>query len=485
MFYSYYSGKRIIALFICMFVFVFQEGLAETGSSVPGAFRGYINNIRKPTDYKNIPEITSYFCPHTITSEQAEEDIEMVKYLFENAYSGREYWGNQGIDFDSMYKELKSLAGKNDKVEVEDIEKVITESLKDINDGHLVMLGKARHRFYEHKDAFFSDLLLEKKQGKFVVIRSNIRDVPVGSIYYGPSSNLFLTLSPEDKNHYLLGVLSYDYKVFEKFKFNNTYVFVPLHPCRLSKFQQWSKNVYYQQKYNGVQIVTVTSFLNKHRDELIKFLDFARTLRKTPYIILNVCNNHGGNSDFAKLFFIYLNDTAQWMKHSAELDSPAVLQTFLKEDLNSLPVGIKKYYEFKLKCLRQMRRNPVRKWRIANIPLERSYGSYNGRAVVLINRNVMSSGESTVSFARSVKDSVIVGENTAGIGTFGDIREYGLKHSKIRFIMPYKLFINRDCKEGEGFYPDYWLDSSRPLDEITRWLKQPDTYQFEPEFTVF
>lgn len=59
-----------------------------------------------------------------------------------------------------------------------------------------------------------------------------------------------------------------------------------------------------------------------------------------------------------------------------------------------------------------------------------------------VDREVCSSGELTVSYSRAVKDHLLIGENTAGIAAFGDVREYVLPNSNIRLHLPSSFFWN-------------------------------------------
>jgi hypothetical protein len=38
--------------------------------------------------------------------------------------------------------------------------------------------------------------------------------------------------------------------------------------------------------------------------------------------------------------------------------------------------------------------------------------------------------------------------------------------------------IHKDFNYEQGFLPNYWLDSDDPEMEITKWLDNPETYQF-------
>ncbi len=74
--------------------------------------------------------------------------------------------------------------------------------------------------------------------------------------------------------------------------------------------------------------------------------------------------------------------------------------------------------------------------------------------------------------ARSVPNCVVVGQNSSGASTFGDILSYQLPRSGIILHLPYKLFLE-GINEGEGFEPDYWVDSSDVQGELLAWLKNP------------
>ena len=113
-------------------------------------------------------------------------------------------------------------------------------------------------------------------------------------------------------------------------------------------------------------------------------------------------------------------------------------------------------------------------------PMEDSQqvGSYPGKLIVLANRNTGSAGDMTVAASRGVKNCFVVGENTAGVGVFANVHHYILPYSKIQFGLPSQLIIDPHCPEGQGFAPDFWLDTSNPIPELIRWVSSPDDYQF-------
>ena len=87
---------------------------------------------------------------------------------------------------------------------------------------------------------------------------------------------------------------------------------------------------------------------------------------------------------------------------------------------------------------------------------------YSGALVVLVDSRCASSCEAFVRYARQLPGAVVVGENTAGAGVFGETHSYPLP-SGLWMTAGSKHFHDpdplRDVVEGRGHLPDLWLDS--------------------------
>jgi len=92
-----------------------------------------------------------------------------------------------------------------------------------------------------------------------------------------------------------------------------------------------------------------------------------------------------------------------------------------------------------------------------------------------VGEKVGSSGEAAVSQAMNIENCILIGSNTGGIGTFGDVLTYELPNSKIIIRLPYKLFLGGP-REGEGYTPHFWVDTEELLQEVIKWLENPETY---------
>ncbi len=100
---------------------------------------------------------------------------------------------------------------------------------------------------------------------------------------------------------------------------------------------------------------------------------------------------------------------------------------------------------------------------------------FGGRLLVLVDKQVASSGETFTQLAGQVRGALIVGENTAGCVTYGNVtRHEPLPHSGISASFGRTKFVEdwvRENREGVGFFPDYWLDVADPVALLADYLK--------------
>lgn len=106
-------------------------------------------------------------------------------------------------------------------------------------------------------------------------------------------------------------------------------------------------------------------------------------------------------------------------------------------------------------------------------------GKFQGKFVVLTNRRVLSAGENLVGASESITNRVTVGENTGGVAQFSSKCAYTLPYSRLVLNLPRQLIFIPGLEECVGYLPDYWLDTNEPLNEVIKWLKTPEEYQFE------
>ncbi|MCK5683121.1 hypothetical protein KAJ27_03335 [bacterium] len=461
-----------ILLLLIMFTL---PGTVFSNDNIPDSLKGYINTLSQKVKFKTIQMLKKEKCPEIISSNEALIDINMIEYLFETSYSGLDFWKNKGISFQNLYSKLRELARKSNTVKIIDIEKIILAELNPIIDCHLAFKGHRWHRFNKHFDSYFTDLVIEKKNNNYIVIASEIDNIKIGSKYIGNTKYLFKTLAPPSKNYFLVGTQSFTYTPEMKLEFDGFNSTVPLHSCRLAKRSN-NSDIYAQKIINGYNVIKVGSFATKYHKQLDQYSESGSKLKDQSVIILDVTNNSGGSSSYSKRFFTNLNGVAHWLKTGGALESPAILQSWSNLNKEKSPPYIKNLIDDSRRELKRARTNPIKFWKLGSPLSTQATGKFKGKVITLVNRWVASSGEATVAFSKSVSDNLLIGENTAGMGTFGEVRTYILKHSKILFALPSKLFIAEDSKEGYGYIPNYWLDTDKPVDAITSWIAKPKTY---------
>lgn len=470
--------------------------------TVRGPLADYISDLYSPSTFMEITPPSEGDCTDSISSAELSEDIELLKYLIEYGYSGFTYWSNNGVDFNSAFDSLEELTISGNSIDVQDFERRIANALSGIQDGHVTVKGHETHRFINRYNPYFTNVIVElsrREEGdsilhdRYVVIQSLYDSVKPGMIYTGPEDRLFRILSRRGSEQYQLGVFSNEEMTEASFPFNTEpgsgagasnadTLKLPLHECNLTARTDDSREgIYYRTQIDGIEMIRVRSFSGEYYDALAGFISAGDTLASTERFIVDLTGNSGGNSSYPMQFVRSLNGVAQWRVSVAMLCSPATIGAVASIPITEdSPENLVEYVNSAQNTLELLRDHPVRNWFTFNDSLPpRLMGNYSGQAVFLCDREVASSGEAFLDYSLSIPGAVHIGENSAGIGTFGDVRNYWLPNSHIRITLPCKLFIAPGFEEGVGYLPDYWLDSPEPIHEITEWMSNPDSYQFE------
>lgn len=156
-------------------------------------------------DYVSEPKFMEYRevnkYPGTISQQEAQEDLNELIYLMDNRYCGKDYWSRKGIDFEKCYEQISNFITSNEIVYISDFCRIIHAVFEvGIVDNHFSIASPLTGRlaFSKQYVAYFSGLIVEKEQEKYVVIKSEEKDISIGS-YIEDTSCLYRTLSPEHK----------------------------------------------------------------------------------------------------------------------------------------------------------------------------------------------------------------------------------------------------------------------------------------------
>jgi len=451
-------------------------------SQVPEQVSNYIDLSVKKTTFMELTPPDDSAIPDSVSSKQALEDAIILRYLFDNAYAGYSYWSKRQPGITGISSEIEKLASNSSKVSTNDIYNVICKGISAITDGH-VTIGFRQNNFtpYRHRNAYFADLVIEKRAGKYIVAESKVAGIKPGSKYSGDESMLFPTLAPEGSACFLVGTLSVE-KIYDiNISVNNKPVKVPVHRCRMATANPGEGNVFSKYTKNEVPVLRLANMYSSENDSIFRrFEAEGNTLRNCPLFIMNLIHNSGGNSVYYSNFIANLNGNNTAPMLSAIRNSPAIAQSWTWIDTAKYP-AFRSYFLEGLKLTQQQKENPISGWSVENLLDSKLGGQYKGKMILLTNSNNMSSAEMAIAQSRCLQNVVVVGENSGGVLTFGNVRNYMLKNSHIRLSLPYCLYYYPTLVEGEGLKPDLWLDTDEPVEETMKWITEGKKYRFSPK----
>ncbi len=406
-------------------------------------FQSFLSAPRRSI-YRPVEEYSS-----AITRKQALADLDELQYLMDNRYCGREYWERKGIEFRKCYGEIKGFIETSETIYISDFCRKIHAAFDvGIVDNHLSFASPMTGllRFSGQYSAYFTDLLIEKQGEAYVVIGSKTEAVAPSECVTDPEC-LYPTLAPKGRERYLAGCRSYIPLQEMEISIQGTIRKVPLHRCRAITKTEHTDICMAGKMVDGIQVIR--SNCCDYVGGLTEETDYAamgQKYRKTDVLILNYLSNEGGYNRITREFIMGLNGYVHCQEYSMKLISPVT-----------------------------EKRDCAREWvRLSEaVPYEREKGSYQGTVYMLVNSDTASSGETAVLYGKSLRNFVLIGENTMGCNTFGNVAAYQLAYSRIVCRIPNVVNLCEnpsDCEEGRGFTPDYWVDSPDVEAEAVAWI---------------
>ena len=381
-----------------------------------------------------------------ISKDQAINDLDMLRYLMENRYCGWEYYKNNGISWDLCFKSIENFIFSQSNIYISDFCRTIHEAFNvGVVDNHLSFCSPLTGRLSYSKQftAYFADFKVEQKGDIYYAVESSCADIIDGDIIDAGSS-----LYPTLYNRYLVGVRSFTPITEITITVNGRSICVPLHRCKaISKTESHDICLHHAIKD---EIDTLRANCCDYVGDLSEetdLVEMGKQFKAKKVVILNYLSNEGGYNRITREFIQGLNGYSHCQEYSIQLKSP-------------ITEG----------------RSCNRQWITLSEaePYDYSKATFDGKLIMLVNSDTASSGESAVLYARSCRNLILIGENTMGCNTFGNVAGYELPHSHIVCRIPNTINLCQnpdDCIEGHGFTPDYWVDSDDVESEVIKWIK--------------
>lgn len=482
-------------------------------------------------------------CPETVTYGQVQKDLDELCYILKNCYAGYDEAVLRGLNLDEFKKNVchrifaqdPHIFYQNELITAKnkDFLCAIKDELKDkINDSHF-MLWLGDYDFWwklcEKSFVFYSDLFVEKKNGSYYLVEKELPDsnslgfygLKEGQKYFGKEENLFYYPS-KGENVYRIGIFT-PWAESLSVQIDGNSVLVPVS----SEVAIWVRqSLRYGEKFTDKSAyISISRLLSpdessRHRKgaekNLKRFCAAGKDCQDKENVILDLRSNGGGNDTYVlyfltglyvqkekiareKVFDDYINAVAAIISEKQNQNknvcvlSPCVLQgevEYIKKfcpDVQYFPVFKKLLKYFKKNCFRitveakEIFKSGVDVNKIAKIKESISEPYFKGKLYILIDRNTGSSAEETVIFAKHLfgDNVILVGENSSGCMSYGNIVYYRLNESKIAIQASYSDFtgcmngLDSWHGEGKGFFPDVWTERSNLLDTLRILIDDP------------
>ncbi len=222
----------------------------------------------------------------------------------------------------------------------------------------------------------------------------------------------------------------------------------------------------------------------KHQPAMRGLIEQAPAMRDAPAVLIDVRGNGGGSDNPIMGLFSQLTDMYLRYDDVDRIDSTVALLA----DINGLTCrlrseeldpGLRTRWEVELVSLEER----LKHWRDKGTPAWRTHDIYTpkteggirdpwwGRMVVLQDGGCASACEAVPMFARQLPGTLVVGENSGGVGEYGEAKSFRLPRTGLGFAMGSKQFRHIDPRlaadEGVGHLPDLWIHDTDPLAAAT------------------
>lgn len=417
-------------------------------------------------------------------------DLDVTERILSRGYAGWDAAAQSGTDWRASLGALRTaIARMPPEMPAENARALMVEHLQFTRDRHLGvwMMDEAGRVDWmacgAHQDAYATDVVVTRERGVLRVLASAIDGVPQGAALkrcdgkdVGPLLHRTV-VGDALQGGYLLLKLANTAPAPMRCTFDvdgrAKDMMLAFHRLR-STSSEPRQGLPAVERHNGnvPRLRVRTLDLASQSIALSTFVSTARELREEQAVVLDVRGNGGGSDLPIRGWFEGITNTAFSTGKIDALVSDVTLQghvnsarcDLLRAKDDTARTEMQSWLtEAETARTTASTQKPERAWRSFSAEHRGEAASpFRGALVVLADARCASSCESTIAHARQMERTLIVGENTAGTGTFGELMMYRLPRTQLGLSVPSKWFhVNGDDAgfEGRGHLPDIWIDS--------------------------
>lgn len=405
----------------------------------------------------------------SITQQQAEEDVERLFYLFSHGYSGYAFFNRNGEFEGARERILQELSAQSTWTS-DAFSSLLFEHLGFIVDCHMAI---GDYRLAEHSDFWYDtqlELTLRDDGYQFITEDGNYTVVSINDA--DPVGFMLPSLNQEGEPIYRLGLLSPGKPLpLQMIATNEDGERLFEIPLQRSEFEYYSEEIFREDILGGIPVVRVRSFSDIYTDELNQFVETAREHRGDPAVVIDIRGNGGGNEHWSVLWIQGLTgQRAEAVFVFSELESKTSMigranaNTYWYDRVPGTAIFGEDVERFTriAEGFESGERQPG--WRGPYYP-QMPLIDNDTTVIVVTNAEVASAGEGLVMRISQAENVMVVGENTRGCLTFGNVSAHQLPHSKLMIWIPinFGLYLDQEFREEVGLAPDLWVPAAEAV----------------------
>ena len=215
---------------------------------------------------------------------------------------------------------------------------------------------------------------------------------------------------------------------------------------------------YHYLKSNGIALITIRRFDWNREDTMNEFVRTGSDLKDAKLIVIDARSNSGGDDQFV----------TEWLKNytGEKPEQKTIVSNWGTAMYKNSGVGSKLGEEF-----------AVFKTGDRDYELFQGKVLENSTPFLLLTDNMSgSSGESIVTYCRTLDNCLVIGGSTRGAQLVGNVRGWMLPNSAIGFQFGQALhFIySMENVEGKGYEPDLWCNPKTSLQSVLNMVERYD-----------
>jgi hypothetical protein len=407
--------------------------------------------------------------PPFVSAEKAAEDVERLFYLLENGYSGYGYFLNVG-NFDEAKADILQGLRRRPIWNSEELSSLIRGHLSFLRDRHLEI---GRKKYSSHLDFWYDTGFEFRENSGEYFFTSEATEYSVVSINGdSPDGYVFPSLNADGGIMFRMGVLSYSSPKPLELRAKNGQE-ARQWKIKLSRSQPRYSGIYEEKTVGGVPVVRIRSFGDHPKEYIDAFLASASRFKGAPCLIVDVRGNGGGNEAWPKQWITrFTGRQPERVQVFTELISETAMigrSNSYARALHNVPELSQQGYPAKVEEFRGYAESldegefePY--WWPYVVPEPQEISSPT-TLIVLVDAYVYSSGEVFISYLHQVENVVLVGENSGGALTYGQMSHHRLPNSQMLVALPTSLnvFVDLEYREEKGFFPDLWVPAEDAL----------------------